>query len=86
MKKLRPEVEESIKNSNYDLFGMLDQALFTAFNITEDELQFIHDNASDEELQTFVGGLGRYNEAPLFSEIRKSLQIRNKYLKLKNTK
>lgn len=83
MKKLRPEVISSIEDCSLDLYGMMDQFLLHTFNITEDELQFIHDNATNQELETFVNGLGKWEQKPTFSEIRNLLEVRNKYLLLK---
>jgi hypothetical protein len=83
MKKLRPEVENDIKYSG-GIFGLMNNIIYTGFNITSDELDYICENATDDELDIFVNGLGEYEKPPTFSEIKKSLEIRNKFLQQKN--
>ena len=57
MKNLRPEVEECIKSCGgiQDLFDDMIKALY---NITDDEYDYIAENASTEELDIFVIALG----------------------------
>ena len=57
MKKLRPEVENDIKYSG-GIFGLMNNIIYTGFNITSDELHYICENATDDELDIFVNGLG----------------------------
>jgi hypothetical protein len=83
MKILRPEVK--IKGSG-GLPDVFDDAIKGLFNITDDEYDFICENATDEELDTFLSGIGGLNNAPNFTEKRKSLEVRDKYLNKFNKK
>lgn len=74
MKKLRPEIEFKNKGSMADLF---DNEFKAAYNVTDSEYNYICEFANDEEL-------GIMASPESFSEARKALEIRNKYLKLYN--
>jgi hypothetical protein len=80
MKALRPEVEQSISETGQDFIGLLDCALFRAYNITDEELCYIAKHATNEELETLTLSLGTVNTAATFTSIKKGLEIRNKYL------
>jgi hypothetical protein len=56
------------------------------FNITDNEYDFICENASDEELDVFLSGFGGLDDEPTFTEKRKALEMRNKYLEKFNNK
>jgi hypothetical protein len=83
MKKLREEIQ--FKNSG-GLDVLFDNQVKSAYNITDEEYDYIAENMSDEELSIFCDGcgLGNMNENVSFSTIRKALEIRNKYLTLMN--
>jgi len=83
MKILRPEIK--IKSSG-GLSDVFDNAIKVLFNITDDEYDFICENASDEELDVFLSGLGGLDSEPTFTEKRKALEMRNKYLGIFNKK
>jgi hypothetical protein len=83
MKNLRPEIK--IKSSG-GLEVLFDNSVKQLFNITDEEYDFICENASDEEINTFLGALGDLKTEPTFTEKRKSLEVRNKYLELFNIK
>ena len=83
MKILRPEVKIKVSGGLTDVF---DDAIKGLFNITDDEYDFICENATDEELDTFLSGIGGLNNEPNFTEKRKSLEMRNKYLDKFNKK
>ena len=76
MKINRPEIVFKGCGGLHDIF---DDVIKSAYNITDDEYDFICINASDEDLDTWTLG-----QNPTFTERRKSLEIRNKYLKLYN--
>lgn len=83
MKQLRPEAEACLKShrpGKHGITDLIDDMLIAGFNITDDELDFICEMASDEELSQFAIG-----ENASFAERRKALEVRNKYLKLFNT-
>jgi len=87
MKNLRAEVRQSLLDSNSGFLGVLDSLIFTAFNITDEELIYISQNATEEDLEVFVLGLGSFENPATFSQIRQALEIRTKYLqKHKTTK
>jgi hypothetical protein len=79
MKNTRPEIEFKGRGGITDVF---DDFIKGAFNITDEEYDFICENASDKELDEFLGGLGSFETLATFSEKKKSLEIRNKYLSL----
>jgi hypothetical protein len=81
MKNLREEIEFKGSGGLTDVF---DDAIKGLFNITDDEYDFIASEATDEELDLFLSGLGSLDTPATFSEKRKSLEVRNKYLKLFN--
>jgi hypothetical protein len=54
-----------------------------SFNVTDEEFNFICANASAEESSFFVNFLsGAENSLQLFTNIRKALEVRNKYLEM----
>jgi hypothetical protein len=79
MKKLRDEIEFK---SEGGLFDLIDNHVKGAYNITDEEYDYITTNITDEELSDFCDaiGLGSDNANVSFSSIRKGLEIRNKYL------
>lgn len=79
MKILRDEVINDTPTSG-NMFDMFDSAIYTLFNITSDELDTICKLATDEEMDTFVSGMGTIDENATFTERRKALEIRNKYI------
>jgi hypothetical protein len=83
MKKLREEIQFKESGGLFDLF---DNQIKAAYNITDEEYDYIAEHMDEEELSIFVdgGGLGNDSEVVKFSTIRKALEIRNKYLKQYN--
>jgi hypothetical protein len=79
MKNLRDEIEFKGSGGITDLF---DDMVKGMFNITDDEYDFIASEATDEDLNTFLSGLGSLETPSTFTERRKSLEVRNKYLEL----
>ena len=79
MKILRPEVINDIpsKGGMLDLF---DGAIYSLYNITSDELDTKCNLCTDEEMDVFVGGLGTLKNESTFTERRKGLEVRNKYV------
>lgn len=75
MKQLRQEVIDQIPDRG-GLFEVADMMFLQALNITTEEMDFMAENASEEEIETFVKFEGT------FTEKRKSLEVRNKYIKL----
>lgn len=76
MKKLRPEIEFT---NHGGLADLLDNEFKAAYNVTDAEYNYICEFATDEELGILV-------KPESFSEVRKALEIRNKYLILYNEK
>jgi len=83
MKKLREEIQ--FKNSS-GLDVLFDNQVKSAYNITDEEYDYIAENMSDEELSIFCDGcgLGNMGKNVSFSIIKKALEIKNKYLTLIN--
>ena len=88
MKILRPEVLKCIK---YNIAGkhgaleLVDDLFLMSFNVTDEEFNFICANASAEENKILVDAVsGAENSLVLFTNIRKALEVRNKYLEMFN--
>lgn len=77
MKINRKEINFKCKGGITDAF---DDVLKSAFNITDEEFDDICENATDNELNIMLDGLDNSS----FKERRKSLEIRNKYVKYFN--
>lgn len=83
MKVLRPEVQECLKShlpGKHGVFDLMDDLFLSLYNITDEEFDFMLQHATDEEEQIIVQAI----DSESFSVKRKSLEIRNKYLKLFN--
>jgi hypothetical protein len=74
-----------IKSSG-GLNDIFDNMIKQLFNITDNEYDFICENATDEDLNTFLSGFGGLDDEPTFTEKRKALEMRNKYLEKFNNK
>ena len=75
MKKLRSEVK--LKSSG-GLTDLIDNVIKTGLNITDAEFDFIVETAPEDDLDSL---LAVFDQKPTFSELRKALQVRNRYLK-----
>lgn len=84
MKNLRKEVNDCLSGNNGDFMGLMDILYCTAFNITIDEIESLCEQASDDELNTIISGLGTLNSSATFTQIRSALEIRNKYVEYYN--
>lgn len=62
------------------IFDLFDNLVKSALNITDKEYDYLCESMTDEECIAIVGA------AHTFSEKRKILQIRNKYLEQMNSK
>jgi hypothetical protein len=85
MKILRPEVEAGIVSGG-GIHDMFDNVIKVLFNITDDEYDFIAENAKDDELDVFLAALGNMEKGSSFAERRKALELRNEKLTLFNLK
>jgi hypothetical protein len=81
MKNIRDEVK--IKGSGR-VTDLIDDMIKSAYNITDDEYDFIAGETSDEDLNVFLDGLGDFKSPSTFGEKRRALEVRNKYLKMYN--
>ncbi len=88
MKILRPEVLKCVKYNvpgKLGAFDLIDDLFVMLFNVTDEELDFICANASAEENSILVDAVsGAENSLQLFTNIRKALEVRNKYLEMYN--
>jgi hypothetical protein len=69
-----------------DMLDLIDNVIKAGFNITDEELDFICETATDEEVEVITEAIGTIDEGASFSKRRSALIIRNKYLDLFNTK
>lgn len=56
------------------MFDMFDNHIKSAYNLTDEEYDFMADNMTEEEIDLFI------KETPTFSERRQILAMRTKYL------
>ena len=82
MKPLNPEIK--LKSSG-GIFDLMDNVVKSGFNITDEQYDFICEEATDEELDKFSSILFD-NKGATFAEKRQALMIRNKYINLFNSK
>lgn len=61
------------------LFDLMDQAVCQFLHITMDQLDYITEKATMEELQQMTDVV--FDEATTISDIKQAIQIRDKYLK-----
>ena len=83
MKVLREEVQACLKSSlpgEHGMFDLMDDLFLSAYNITDDEFDFMLEHVTEEEEEIIAKAV----DSDSFSLKRKSLEIRNKYLKLFN--
>ena len=79
MKILRPEVEACLLSGG-GFEDMLDNVIKVLFNITDNEYDFIAENATDEQLNIFLSALGSIEKGSSFTEKRRALELRNEML------
>jgi hypothetical protein len=86
MKILRPEVLKCVKtnvNGEHGAYDFLDDLFVVSFNVTDEEFNFICANANSAEIEMLVDAVsGAENSLQLFTNIRKALELRNKYLEV----
>ncbi len=83
MKVLRPEVQACLKSNQpgqHGVFDLMDDMFLSFYNLTDNEFDFMLEHVTEEEEQIIVQAI----DSESFSLKRKSLEIRNKYLKLFN--
>lgn len=83
MKVLRPEVQACLKThlpGQHGVFDLMDDMFLSFYNLTDNEFDFMLEHVTEEEEQIIVQAI----DSESFSLKRKSLEIRNKYLKLFN--
>lgn len=78
MKITRPEVQKSLVNQG-GITDLMDNMVKLFYNITDEELDHICENATDNELKFFTE-VSAKEERLSFSEIRNAFEIRNKYV------
>lgn len=78
MKKLRPEVKESLRKEDY-IDAAIDNAILHYYNVTLDEYDTICNKATDKEIEYFHNAIFSPSKVN-FSYFRKALEIRNKYV------
>lgn len=81
-KKIRPEVSEDVPASG-GMLDLFDGLMYTFYNITSSELDSICEHANDAELDAFVSAT---SEGARFSEIRRGIEVRNKYVEFYKSK
>ena len=86
MKKLRKEVDECLVGRGGDFVGLMDILYCSAFNVTIDEIEQLCEYATDSELNIIHDGLGSLDDGSTFTQKRRALEIRNKYVEYYQTK
>lgn len=64
-----------------DFIKVMDGIMILAYKITQEQLNLLFDEASDDELSTLVGVLTVDENKATFTQKRKGLEIKHKYLK-----
>ncbi len=82
-KILRDEVAAQVPVSG-GMLDLFDGLMYTFYNITPDELDTICEKATDEEMEILVDATGPAEPATI-SQIRKAIEIRNKYVEYFNS-
>ena len=67
-----------------NLFDLIDGMIKEFYKINDDELDYICEYVTDEELKEFMDALGKLGQKPTITEIKKGLTVRNKYKQLYN--
>jgi hypothetical protein len=84
MKVLRPEVQACLKThrvgKNIPIFDLVDNMFLSFYNLTDDEFDFMLEHVTKEEEEIIAKAV----DGSSFTLKRKSLEIRNRYLKLFN--
>ena len=83
MKVLRPEVQACLKSNQpgkHGVFDLMDDMFLSFYNVTDNEFDFMLEHVTEEEEEIIVKAV----DSSSFTLKRKSLEIRNKYLKLFN--
>jgi len=86
MKKLRKEVDDCLHGKGGDFMGLMDILHCTAYNVTIDEIETMCEQATDEEINIVAAGLGGLDTHSTFTEKRRALEVRNKYVEYYQTK
>jgi hypothetical protein len=84
MKKLRPEVEECLKSHRPGMHGigdLVDDMFLAFYNVTDDEFDYMLEQATDEELNLITDALGNDEGPATFSIRRNALELRNFYVR-----
>ena len=84
MKNLRKEVDDCLQGRGGDFVGLMDILYCTAFNVTIDEIESLCKQATDGELNIINEGLGTLDDMSTFTQKRRALEIRNKYVNYYN--
>ncbi len=79
-KILRKEVENDIPGAG-GMNDLMDELIYTFYNITSNEFDDNCEYATDKEIADFANGLGKIDKKPTFSEVRKGIIVRNRYVK-----
>jgi hypothetical protein len=78
MKKLRPEVKETLQfKGGFD--NLIDITIKSSYNITDEEMDDISYLATDDELDIFTTVVSGQT-IPTFTELKNAILIRNKYV------
>lgn len=80
MKKLRKEVDDCLAGRGGDFVGLMDILYCTAFNVTIDEMEQLCEQSTDAEMNIINDGLGSLDDGSTFTEKRRALEVRNKYV------
>lgn len=81
MRSKRKNRTDILYKSTGGITDLFDNAIKQTYYISDDEYDYICENATDEELDMFVLG-----QNPTFSEVKQSLLVVDKYVEEFNTK
>lgn len=79
MKILRKEVEDCLKDCG-GMTDIIDDVIKASFNITDKEYDIICNTSTEEDMEMFIDALDGMETPSTFSQKKKGLIVRNKYV------
>jgi hypothetical protein len=61
---------------------IMDEVMMSVYKLSKEELNFLFDKAKDDELKLMLRALSQITTSSSFTDKRKALEVKHKYLKL----
>jgi hypothetical protein len=69
-------------NQPINFVDIMDELMMSVYKLSKEELDFLFDNAEDRELKLMLRALSQVTTSSSFTDKRKALEVKHKYLKL----